>query len=53
VAEFSETIRVVLQSVFNSEGFDQLQKRMRSLMKTRDALQKQFDRGIGMKNIES
>jgi hypothetical protein len=52
VAEFSETITVILESVFNSEGFDQLRKRMRSLMKTRDALQKQFDRGIGMKNIE-
>jgi len=53
MAEFSETIRVLVQSVFDSKGFDQLERRMATLMSTRDNLQKQFDRGIGMKNISN
>jgi len=51
MAEFSETIRVLVQSVFDSKGFDQLERRMATLMSARDNLQKQFDRGVGMKNI--
>ncbi len=53
MSEFTETIKVVVQSVFNSGGFDKLERRMAKLMNTRDNLEKQFDRGVGMKNINS
>jgi len=53
MSEFTETIKVVVQSVFNSDGFDKLERRMANLMNTRDNLEKQFNRGIGMKNIKS
>jgi len=53
MSEFTETIKVVVQSVFNSDGFDKLERRMANLMNTRDNLEKQFDRGVGMKNINS
>lgn len=48
---FEERIRVLIQSVFDSKGFDQLNRRFARLMEVRDDLQKRFNQGIGLKNI--
>lgn len=49
---FEEKIEILLDSVFNSKGFDQLNRRMATLMEQHEGLNKILRQGKGMSNMQ-